>query len=92
MEMSDQEIIDRIRKVLVEEFELREEDLASDAALQENLGLDSLDSVDLVVALEKAFGFKVVRATDEEQIRAIRIIEDIQSFVRQKLDAALTQA
>ena len=90
--MSDQEIMDRVRKVLVEEFELKEEDLVPDAALQENLGLDSLDSVDLVVALEKAFGFKVVRVSDEEKIRAIRVVEDIQEFVRQKLDAALSQA
>jgi len=84
--MSEQEIIERVRKILVEVFELHEEDLTPDATLYDQLGLDSLDSVDLVVALEKEFGFKIERATDEEKISAMRQLQDIYDFIHYKLE------
>jgi len=45
-----------------------------------------LDSVDMVVALEKEFGFKVVRAVDEEKIRAIRDVAALCDFVEYKME------
>ena len=84
--MTEPEFIDRVKSVLIEEFELDGAALHPDANLYENLGLDSLDSVDLVVALEKEFGFKVVRTVDEERIRAIRTIQDIVDFVVEKTE------
>jgi len=83
--MSDMEIMDRLRKVLVQEFELDAPTVTPEANLYEDLGLDSLDSVDLVVALEKEFGFKVVRSEDEPKIRAIRTVEDTCGFIREKM-------
>jgi len=78
--------MERVRAVLIEEFELKAEDLAPAASLYEELGLDSLDSVDMVVALEKEFGFKVVRAVDEEKIRAIRDVAALCDFVEYKME------
>lgn len=72
--MTEQMIVGKTHKILVEEFELAEPDLTADANLYADLGLDSLDSVDLVVALEKEFGFKVNRAVDEEKIRQVRVL------------------
>jgi acyl carrier protein len=83
--MTEPELVDRVKRVLVDEFELEEPDLHAQANLYEDLGLDSLDSVDLVVALEKEFDFKVVRAVDEEKIRAIRTVDDICGFIVQKM-------
>ena len=79
--------VERVRAVLIEEFELKAEDLAPAASLYEELGLDSLDSVDMVVALEKEFGFKVVRAVDEEKIRAIRDVAALCDFVEYKMES-----
>jgi len=70
-----------VKSVLVDEFELEEDDLIPDANLYSDLSLDSLDSVDLVVALEKAFNFKISREEDEERIRAIRTLNDIYDFI-----------
>lgn len=86
--MTPEETLQRVRQILEEEFELEPERLAPEAGLYEELGLDSLDSVDLVVALEKAFGFKVVRAHDEERIRAIRTVQDVCDFAAEKREAA----
>lgn len=84
--MNEQEMIERVRKILVENFELQADDLTPEATLYDQLGLDSLDSVDLVVALEKEFGFKIVRATDEEKISAMRQLQDIYTFIHYKLE------
>ena len=82
--MTEQEIAERVKKILIKEFELKEEDLTPEASLYEELGLDSLDSVDLVVALEHEFKFKVVRNLDEEKIRSIRNLRDIHRFIIEK--------
>ncbi|NQU44882.1 acyl carrier protein [bacterium] len=82
--MTDPQILTRVQRVLVNEFELDPGQLACEAKLYEELGLDSLDSVDLVVALEKEFDFKVVRSVDEEKIRAIRTIQDVCDFIDYK--------
>lgn len=82
--MTEQEIIERINKILTTEFEINPDDLTPESTLYERLGLDSLDSVDLVVALEKEFSFKINRAADEEKIRDMRVIKDIYDFVKLK--------
>lgn len=86
--MSEQEIRQRVHNIMVEVFELNEHDLAPEATLYDQLGLDSLDSVDLVVALEKEFGFKIVRQTDEEKISAMRRLADIYEFIHYKLEGS----
>lgn len=86
--MTVQEISDSVKEILVDLFELDEKEVIPDASLYEELGLDSLDSVDLVVALEKKFEFKIVRNTDEEKIRKIRLVKDIHSFIIEKIEDA----
>ena len=82
--MTEQEISNRVKKILIEEFELKEEELNDDTSLYDEMGLDSLDSVDLIVALEREFSFKVIRNVDEEKIRAIRKLKDIYRFIIEK--------
>ena len=57
--MNNNEIIEKIREFLVEEFEVEEEKITPDANLKLTLGLDSLDYIDLVVVIEINFAFKV---------------------------------
>lgn len=83
--MSRDEIAARVKKILIDLFELSEAELNDDASIYEELGLDSLDSVDLVVALEKEFDFKVVRNVDEEKIRSMRLLTDVYAFIEDKL-------
>ncbi len=82
--MTEQEVAERVKKILINEFELKEEMLEPDASIYEELGLDSLDSVDLVVALENEFNFKIARNVDEAKIRAIRQLKDIYGFIIEK--------
>ena len=79
--MTDQEIIKQINSSLAEEFEFTLGDMTPDTTLFEDMGLDSLDVVDLVIVLETAFSIKI---REEEAIRNIRTLGDIHSFVINK--------
>ena len=72
--ISDEEVRQRVVDVLAEEFELDSVRLTPEATLYDDLGLDSLDAVDMVVVLEKAFGVKL---SDEEAVRAVRTMQDL---------------
>jgi len=81
MEVS--EVIRRVNLILVEEFELEEDALSPESRLFEDLELDSLDSVDLVAALEREFLVRIDRQGSEETIRAMRALQDVYDFVIQ---------
>ncbi len=76
--MTEQEIAAITNKVFEESFEIEKEKLTPDAHIFTDLGLDSLDIVDLVVALQKSFG---VMIRNEEKVRDIRTLQDIYNFI-----------
>jgi acyl carrier protein len=82
--MNQQEIIDRINAFMVEDFEVEESAISPDADLKSTLDLDSLDYIDLVVAIEQNFGFKV-KPEDFQQMHTIR---DFYNYVATRLQAA----
>ncbi|MCP4106695.1 MAG: acyl carrier protein [Desulfobacteraceae bacterium] len=69
-----------INEVFQESFEIEEDDLKPEANIFEDLGLDSLDVVDLVVALQKKFGVEI---RTDEKIKEIRTLEDLSNFIRE---------
>jgi acyl carrier protein len=72
--MTNDELRQQVVTTLAEEFELDPEVMRPEATLYDDLGLDSLDAVDMVVALEKAFGMKL---NDEESLKAVRTMNDL---------------
>jgi acyl carrier protein len=74
---SPQEVIRVIDETLSKEFEIDPSRIVAAARLREDLGLDSLDGVDLVVALEKSLGVQI----PEEVARQMKSVGDIHSFV-----------
>ena len=76
--MSKQEIIDKVNNGFIDAFEIDPSEIKPEAHIFEDLGLDSLDIVDLVVELQKGFGVKI---RDEESVREIRTLSDIYEFI-----------
>ncbi len=76
--MTEQEIIEITNKVFEESFEIEKDKLKPEANIITDLGLDSLDIVDLVVALQKSFG---VNIRNEERVRNIRTLQDVYQFI-----------
>jgi len=83
--MTDVEIFNRVKEILIGEFEVENDLISQESNLYTDLELDSLDSVDLIVALENEFSFKINRAEDEESLRALRSVADITRFIQSKL-------
>lgn len=79
--MQRQEIIDIVNKTLIENFELKPEDLTPDALIGENLKLDSLDAVDMLVHLEDRLGTKY----DIEKFKEVRKLNDIYNLVEEAI-------
>jgi acyl carrier protein len=77
-----EKMIATVNRIMVEEFEAEEEQLKPEANLRKDLGLDSLDGVDLVIALELAFGFRI----GEDEIRGIETLGDVYDRVRARFD------
>lgn len=70
--MQDHQILDELRKILSEVFEIAPDRVKPDAHLFEDLELDSIDAVDLAVKLQNMTGkrikpadFKTVRTVDD---------------------------
>ena len=75
--MQIEEVIKRINAFLVEEFEVDAEKITPDANMKETLQLDSLDYIDLVVAIESNFAFKV----KPEDFTGIITFQDLYDYV-----------
>jgi len=76
--MTREEIVQTINTVFEESFEIETDRLVPDANIFLDLGLDSLDTVDLVVAIQKRFG---VQVRDDERVRGIRTLGDVYQFI-----------
>ena len=79
--MNDTEVIEKINYTLAEEFELDVDKFRPEAGFKDDLGLDSLDSVDMVVVLEQAFKFKI---TKTDSFQNIRTVGDLHEYVLQR--------
>lgn len=75
--MTREELIEKVNEALSEEFETPKEDMLPDAPMMEVLDLDSLDIVDVVVLVEKHFGFVMKK----EDFRVIKSFADFYDFV-----------
>lgn len=70
-----------VNRFLAEEFEIEESALVPEAALIQDLGIESLDFVDIVVIIEQEFGFKVTR----EEIINVKTLEDMYNYIAQRV-------
>ena len=71
--MEKQQIYDKIREALIEDFELDPEKVVPEARLYEDLNLDSIDAVDLLVKL-KTF---IPRNINPEVFKSMRTLQDV---------------
>lgn len=81
--MKNKEIITKVNDFLIDEFELEKDQLVPTASLKETLEIDSLDYVDLVVIIEKTFGFKV----KGEDFVGIKTLQDFYDYIISRVQA-----
>jgi acyl carrier protein len=76
--MTDSELIAAVNDVFADSFEIPREKLTPEAQIFADLGLDSLDVVDLVAAIQKRFN---VQVRDDERVRSIRTLQDLYNYL-----------
>ncbi|MCW5932859.1 MAG: acyl carrier protein [Fimbriimonadia bacterium] len=79
----DRTVFERARKVIVDQLDVREDDVTPDASFVEDLGADSLDLVEMVMAFEQEFEINI---TDDESEK-IRTVADAVQFLSSKVAA-----
>ena len=79
--MRRDEIATKINGFLVDEFEIEEPLLNEDASLKKDLGIDSLDIVDIIVLIDKEFGIKV----KAEELGKLATLGSLYDFISEKL-------
>lgn len=84
--MTYEEITERIKNFLIEDFEVSPDAITPDAKLKETLDLDSLDYIDLIVAIESNFGFKV----KPEDFQGMVTIKDFYDYISNRLNNPIT--
>ncbi|HKK90889.1 MAG TPA: acyl carrier protein [Desulfobacteraceae bacterium] len=77
-------IVASVNQILAEEFEIDPDLLKPKALLNEDIGLDSLDAVDLIVMVDKELGVRI----EEEEARNLKTLEDVYTTIDSLLKAA----
>ena len=78
--MDRQEIEAKVKEFLIDDLEIDEEKIQPEARLKEDIGIDSLDFVDIVVIVEKKFGFKI----KTEEMANVKTINHFCDYIEQK--------
>lgn len=79
--MTRTEIEEKVREFLIEDLEIDEEKIAPGALLKDDLGVDSLDFVDIVVIVEKKFGFKI----KPEEMASVKTLTQFCDYIESKV-------
>ncbi len=77
--MSD--VAEKVKDIIVEELGVEREKLAAEASFMEDLGADSLDTVELVMAFEKEFDIDI----PDEDAEKLRTVGDALKYLNDKL-------
>ena len=71
-------IDERVKKIIVEQLGVKEEDVKPEASFVEDLGADSLDTVELVMALEEEFDIEI----PDEEAEKITTVQSAIDYVQ----------
>lgn len=73
--------LNRLKKVVAEQLDVSEEEITAEASFVEDLGADSLDMVELVMAFEEAFDIEI----PDEDAEKIQTVQDAVTYLEDKM-------
>lgn len=75
-------VFDKIKSIIVEQLDADEADVTMEANIQDDLGADSLDVVDLVMSIEENFDVEI----PDEDVENIKTVGDIVKYIESKTE------
>ncbi len=72
---------EKVKEVIIEQLNITEEECVPEAAFIDDLGADSLDIVELIMALEDNFGMDI----SDDDLAKIRTVQDIITYIKERL-------
>ncbi len=79
--MDRNEIFEKVKKAVVEQLDVREEEITAESTFVQDLGADSLEVVEIVMALEEAFNIEI----PDDEVDQIKTVGDAVNFIESKL-------
>ena len=79
--MTRTEIEEKVKEFLIDDLEIEEENIFPEAKLKEDMGIDSLDYVDIVVIVDKNFGFKI----KPEEMAKVKTLSQFYDYIESKV-------
>ena len=70
-------VLEKVKAILAEQFDVEEDKITADTDLQEDLGADSLDVVDLLMSIEDEFEVEI----PDEEIENIKTVGALVSYI-----------
>ncbi|MEE8185640.1 MAG: acyl carrier protein [Thermodesulfobacteriota bacterium] len=70
----------KVRKIIIDQLGVSEEEITPEASFVDDLGADSLDTVEMVMAFEEEFGVEI----PDEDAEKIRLVQDAVSYIEKK--------
>ncbi len=83
MSVTANEIEAKVKKIIVEKLGVDESDVVPEASFTNDLGADSLDTVELIMEFEKEFGITI----SDEEAEQIATVGDAIEYLKKKLEA-----
>ncbi len=78
--MSDKSVSDRVKEIIVEQLGVNPDQVTPEAKFIEDLGADSLDTVELVMAFEEEFGSEI----PDEEAEKLQTVNDVIKFIEER--------
>lgn len=75
-------VVERVMKIVVDQLGVKEEEVKPEASFVDDLGADSLDTVELVMALEEEFEIEI----PDEDAEKITTVQEAIKYINKKLD------
>ncbi len=82
--MADKTIEDRVTEIIINQLNVNEEQVTPEASFLDDLGADSLDTVELIMAFEEEFEDEIDGEIPESDAEKLQTVEDVIAFLKEK--------